>query len=79
MKNAECRGQNWASNFKLKPVGEDIILPHNPTRRIISFAENEYSLMMSSRAVAWRSHIIDIRTMRLPRRVAPRNDRLRER
>ena len=66
---------NWglSVSFKLKftPVGGDVLdAPCNRTREIISFEETEHSFMMSSRALAWRSHIIDIRTMRLPRRVA---------
>ena len=36
--SAECRVQS--SNFNLKPVGEDIILPHSRTRGIISFGES---------------------------------------
>ena len=68
--------------FKLKftPVGVGALDdPYIQLRGINLFGENERSLMMSSRAVAWRSHLIDIYAMRLPRRFAPRNDRLRDR
>ena len=36
---------NWGlavcANFNLNLVGEDIILPHNQTRRVISFEETK--------------------------------------
>ena len=61
----------------IKPLGAIIDRPHNQPRGIILFGETWYSLVMSSRALAWRSHSTDIYTMRLPRRKAPRNDRLK--